>query len=374
MFEHLDDPAPPQPDGALRRAVGQRAARRQRQRRVGAGAAGGLLAIAATATAFGLTSAGGHQSLKVASRPPTTGALPDTIAPSTVVTPSTTVAPTSTTPPGPPLVCGALTPPGATSGPQKATATMGTITVTLSGSASRAYGDPSLDGARLTVVDGTTTVVSASVAPPASPGTAMAAVIPWAIYGSDPFTSAQLCLARFATLQRPTVVLGLNLGGAHCCTIVRAYAPTPAGAAPLDEDLGNPPGQLQAVGGYTVIVTGDDSFNYTFASYAGSGVPLKVLDFQGAAFVDVTRRHLDLVGPDAARWWAAYQANPSDGLGLLAAWVGDECLLGRSSQAFATVDQLQAQGKLTSSSGGNWPTGAQYVASLHAFLQQHGYC
>jgi hypothetical protein len=67
-------------------------------------------------------------------------------------------------------------------------------------------------------------------------------------------------------------------------------------------------------------------------------------------------------------------SNSSDGLGLLAAWVGDECLLGRSSQAWATVDQLQSQGKLTGAAGGNWPTGAAYVSKLHQFLAGHGYC
>jgi hypothetical protein len=65
-------------------------------------------------------------------------------------------------------------------------------------------------------------------------------------------------------------------------------------------------------------------------------------------------------------------AGPGDGLGLLAPWVADECRLGQSAGAWATVGQLLALGKLAGPAG--WPSGAAYVPALKTFLTQQRYC
>ncbi len=126
--------------------------------------------------------------------------------------------------------------------------------------------------------------------------------------------------------------------------------------------VGNPGAWLQTDGDHALLVTADNAFAYQFDSYAGSGMPILVLEFRSAA-----------------RWWKnvldSGQAGQSDGLGLIAPWVADECLLGEAPQAYARIDALEAQGKLTGDGpGSSWPAGAAYVRALHIFLRQHGYC
>ena len=128
--------------------------------------------------------------------------------------------------------------------------------------------------------------------------------------------------------------------------------------------VGRPAGAL--------IVTADDALNYAFNSFAFSGVPVKVLEAQGGRLVDTTRQHLDLVARDAPQWLKAFNDNPGNGLGYLAGWVADQCLLGRAASAWTAVDQFNAAGRLTGPSG--WPTGSTYIGSLRSFLAHHGYC
>jgi len=186
-------------------------------------------------------------------------------------------------------------------------------------------------------------------------------------------------VARFAGSAHPVVLLGLYSGGAHCCTDLRAYPLT--GSESLDGVdiwIGNPGVDVEANphGQGVIVVTGDDAFNYQFASFADSGVPLKVLTFRNRGFADITRAYPDLVRNDAAQWWKSFSDDPGQGLGTLAAWAADQCLLGKGRSMWATIDRLLAEGKLGGDPGaGNlWPTGADYVGALHTFLPQHGYC
>jgi hypothetical protein len=171
----------------------------------------------------------------------------------------------------------------------------------------------------------------------------------------------------------PTVLLGLDLGGAHCCTVVRAIPLTSTGAGPpVDDDLGNPSASVQIREQQAVIVTADNNFDYAFTDGADSGMPVTVLSFAQGRFVDITRHYSDLITSDAANWWATFNKSPANGLGFLAAWVGDQCLLGQSGAAWTKVSELQSQGRLNTNPGG--PTGAAYVRQLHTLLATHGYC
>jgi hypothetical protein len=206
-------------------------------------------------------------------------------------------------------------------------------------------------------------------------------VIPWSIappplHGATPSTTPNsdgLCLAEFPGQNLPTVVLGLSTGGAHCCTVVRAITVSSTGLSPVvDDAVGNPGVSLSSDGAHALIVTADNAFAYVFGSYAASGMPIKVVQFSRGAFVDVTRQHLDLVSEEAPSWMTTFDQNPGNGLGALAAWVADECLVGQGGPAWSTVNQLQSEGKLTGPAG--WPTGAAYVDALRTFLSPHGYC
>jgi len=80
---------------------------------------------------------------------------------------------------------------------------------------------------------------------------------------------------------------------------------------------------------------------------------------------------LDLVRADAAMWWSLLQKT-NDTLGLVAAWVADQCELGQEPGAWATVSTLQGQGRLGATVAGQG--GAKFVSDLHAFLLAHHYC
>lgn len=305
-------------------------------------------------------------------------------APTSSTTPS---SPSTTTPPAgeTPLSCNTLdlwsTPAGTV---VSSSATLGPVTATLAGTTvTTPSQEPALSKPELTIAVSNGATFYEPVVPPVQVGTAVQAneVIPWSIApvpadaASTPTmpNSDALCLAYFPGYSLPTLLLGLDTGGAHCCSVVRAITVSGTGLGPVvDDDVGNPGAALSADGGDAVIVTADNAFAYAFASYAASGMPVKVLTLSHGSFVDVTKQHLDLVRKDISTWWSSFSTNPGNGLGVLAAWVADECVLGQGTFAWTTVDQLQTQGELSGPAG--WPTGAAYVTQLRTFLAQHGYC
>lgn len=308
------------------------------------------------------------------------GGTPGALAPSNPAPASPTAAL--------PFACGPLDlptgqspSPASASAPVTATARLGTLTASFTGvpSPSAAY-LRGITSPLLSIVDGTTPLLSSSITPPDHAQGPNGETLPGSIAVTPTATPDQgyeICLARFAGQARPAVLLGFYSGGAHCCWTVRAYAVSATAVGPpVDIDLGDPAATLRAEGDHSLLVTADDAFAYQFDSYAGSGMPIKVLEFTNGAFDDTTRSHLDLVRADAARWWGVANDPPSlDGLGVLAPWVADECLLGQASRAFSTIDQLQAQGKLKGAGQGfDSSTGATYPEALRTFLTKNHYC
>ncbi|HZT66963.1 MAG TPA: hypothetical protein VFA11_14340 [Acidimicrobiales bacterium] len=354
-------------------AVDSRSRRARVIRRAGAG-----LLAAAVAAGIGVplltrTSAGQPHVT-------TTGGSHPAPVPTSTPAPPTTASVGSTTTSAPPVAntaCGELQPQSAPAGAtQAATATWGSFTARLTGAGAGPYADGSLSSPTLSVQRDGATVYSQPVRPPTSDMPGPSKVIPMSIVATGAFPaqnpppSQPMCLARFAGQDHPVVVLGLNLGGAHCCTIVRVVDPLTG--VQTEADLRNPPATMVDRPAGALVVTGDDAFNYRFASYAGSGTPVKVLELRSGRLVDTTVEHLDLVAADAERWIKAFEDAPGNGLGLLAAWVADECRLGRSASAWAAVDRYNAEGSLTGPTG--WPTGSAYVSALRSFVSQRGYC
>lgn len=260
-----------------------------------------------------------------------------------------------------------------------ATATMGSTVATLEGTATDAWGLPALGAPTLMIREGGTTVRSGPIGAPdgweGPAGSIMLTGIqaPTATSPGGENAMLPLCVARFAGSDHAATLVGLYTGGAHCCTTVRAYQTTGATA---DAGIGNPGVDVRAHGDRAILVTSDDVFNYEFNAYAASGSPLKVLELRGGAFADTTREYPDMVRSDAAGWWKTFIDDAPQGLGFLAAWVADQCLLSEDGPAWATVDQLLREGKLAGApgSGDLWPAGQAYVTKLHAFLPEHGYC
>jgi uncharacterized Zn-binding protein involved in type VI secretion len=360
MFDHLDDANPVRADSSIRGAVANRSRTLRRQRQLMTAATALVVGVASVGVAFAVTRRAPKRTFVAATQTPTI---------------------TTTTPPGPALGCGRLEPPAHNGVAQTATASLGSVTARLAGSAVDHLGNTTLAGARLEVTDGGRTVRNDLLAAPKDMPPDDAArhdVIPTAINGVYSATGMgnQLCVARFAGSDQPVVLVGLTTGGMHCCWVLQAFS-LDVGRV-LELDAGNTSTTLVEQPGGAIIETGDDSFNYTFTSYAGSATPLRVLEVRGDAFVDTTRQHPDLVETDLQRWSDVMNQPPQNNFddirGVLAARVADQCLLGRASVAFDDVGHLNAQGRLTQSEPDGWPQGSAYVTALRDFLSKHGYC
>jgi hypothetical protein len=180
-----------------------------------------------------------------------------------------------------------------------------------------------------------------------------------------------LCVVQLAPRERPSVLLDLYTGGAHCCTILDGYRFGSDRREITSVDLGNPDAQLVEEGGRFVIITADNSFAYAFSSFAGSGMPVEVLSFSGDSFTNVTRDYLGIVAENSNLWQSLYYENPSTATGLLAAWVADQDRLGESASAWAFVEGLVQHRQLTVTPW--FKNGAAYLTALRALLVKDGY-
>lgn len=163
------------------------------------------------------------------------------------------------------------------------------------------------------------------------------------------------------------VVLTLFTGGADCCTIDDVFVPSAAaGSYVLDQhNFGEAGAVLMDIGphGRPEFVSADPAFYCRFSACYESGLPLQILEFSGERFINVTKRYPKLIAKDASKWLKLYYKNPKQGLGVIAAWAGDEDNLGDAATV-RTVLQLQtADGHLQSS----------FVAQLERFLAKHHY-
>jgi hypothetical protein len=165
------------------------------------------------------------------------------------------------------------------------------------------------------------------------------------------------------------VVLGLYTKGAHCCTIEQVYSfdPTTNTYVKTERNFGDPGATIKDLGHnhHFEFVSADDNFAYEFTDFAASGMPIQIWGFSGSGFVDITRHYPKLIRKDAVLWWREYKHNPSDNLGLFAAWAADEDLLGHSKLVSRTLASEARKGHL--------PGARAYVRHLTRFLRQHGY-
>jgi len=183
----------------------------------------------------------------------------------------------------------------------------------------------------------------------------------------------------------PEVWVDLYSGGAHCCLSTRLFryqaAPQPAfaevvgpGDAKVLMDWGN--------GGYRPAdlerdrrlewLSHDDRFAYAFTSYAESVEPLQIWRLGPAGLVDVTREYGARVRRDLTSLRRLYlrSRRTRDVRGVLAAYVAEAYLVGRSDDGWRLVRSAQRRRELGGSFG---PTGARYVRALRKFLVSTGY-
>ena len=170
----------------------------------------------------------------------------------------------------------------------------------------------------------------------------------------------------------PEVVLDLYWGGAHCCWYSQLYRwlPREGTYRALVHIWGNQPYRLRDLDGDGTpeLVAHDDRFAYAFASFADSSWPIRILRYRSGRLTVVTRAFPGAIKRDAARQWRMAQRTRRANEGILAAWAAEECLLGASQKAFATLGRLGRQGRLR---GDERP--AAFLAHLRRFLRRTGY-
>ena len=179
----------------------------------------------------------------------------------------------------------------------------------------------------------------------------------------------------------PEITLDVYTGGAHCCLWTLVLAWSGSAYTARTHDWRDPGYALKDANGdgKQEFVSTDARFAYEFASFAGSGFPVQIWDFDGAAgFVDVTGQYPDAIAADRDRWWRSFQRQRrrksfAEPLGPLAAWAADEYRLGNGSAAMEKIRTLQRQHKLKAGISGLGAHAKRFPAALSNFLAKLGY-
>ena len=173
----------------------------------------------------------------------------------------------------------------------------------------------------------------------------------------------------------PELLLDLYWGGAHCCRWTDVFRSVPAGYTFTSHFWGDL--------GYRLVYliaddrdefeSGDDRFAYAFASFADSLFPIQIWRYESGRFENRTRAFPERIRADAARQWRIHTSLRRSGRsarGALAAWVADECLLGRCAASYARVTRLDRR-VLVSPLDFDPP--AEYLRRLRRLLHALGY-
>lgn len=175
---------------------------------------------------------------------------------------------------------------------------------------------------------------------------------------------------------RPSAVLWLFTGGAHCCSVAQVV---PLGGGPtVVKNFSNAGASIGRIHGVPVFGSQDDRFSYLYTSYAASARPLRLWRLRHGRFVDVTASYPGRIAADArglAVEIAKVARRGEEVRGLVAAWAADTCRLGGRARVEARLAELLAAEALspprTEDLG---PTGERYRARLLRDLERFGYC
>jgi hypothetical protein len=231
---------------------------------------------------------------------------------------------------------------------------------------------PNYGAETVTVRDGGRVVYSAAVRAPEC-GTHCAP-------GSPGHNGHSLRFVVLSVAAKPSLILDLYSGGAHCCSIAQVFAPNRSGRwAVTGHTFGDPGYRLTNLNhdGADEFLTADDRFAYAFTDYAASGLPLQILAFAGGHFTDITRNYPGMITRDASIWMRAFRdqrrSHYADTTGVVAAWAADEDNLGREAAVSTFLQQQARAGHLNSQLKPQVPVGYRYVAALERFLKKLGY-
>jgi hypothetical protein len=174
----------------------------------------------------------------------------------------------------------------------------------------------------------------------------------------------------------PDVIVNLYSGGAHCCEIALVLMWNGTTYRPFTHNFADPGYRFVAAAGNAPaqFATADARFGYEFTDYADSAMPLQILQLgDDGTFADQTFSHVAAIRADAARWKKAYTKvrRGRSSLGVLAAYIADEHLLGRQRAADAFLQHELRAGRLRTVTP--WPGGKAYIKLLKKDLRSWGY-
>jgi hypothetical protein len=177
------------------------------------------------------------------------------------------------------------------------------------------------------------------------------------------------------------VLLDTFTGGAHCCLESRffRYLPDRGAYAGTLHNWGNGGYRAKNIDGRdgVELVSNDDRFAYAFTAFAASAFPLQIWHLEEGRLLDVTRNFPGEVKLDSNGLWRLYEkvrGERADVRGVLAAWLADECLLGREEQGWTRVEAIRKRGLLGPDPDlAGWPQGSSYVRELRVFLRKFDY-
>jgi hypothetical protein len=208
--------------------------------------------------------------------------------------------------------------------------------------------------------------------------------LPRALPSSGPLADepgGPLRVVDFDRDGEPEVLADFYSGGAHCCAYSTVYRFVNGRYMVRLKNWQSKGYLLRDLNhdGRKEFVAADASFEYVFVAYAFSLDPIQIWRFDAGRFSDVTRSFPDTIGRHAAGLLRLYRQTlrgpaPREVRGILAAYTGDLCLLGRCATGFALVDRAYAAGRLgRGPTLDGTPAGKRYVAALRSFLRRHGY-
>jgi hypothetical protein len=144
-----------------------------------------------------------------------------------------------------------------------------------------------------------------------------------------------------------------------------------------EQATGGPVSAIGILGGSPVVVAGDPRFAYRFADGAGTVFPIQITRIVDGRFIDVSHDFPSLIEHDAQSLAASTHTQwfEADGvqafMGETAAWVADECRIGRGASAWRDAAYEVAHGQFRVWLKQNVPN---FIEQLGADLKSWGYC
>jgi hypothetical protein len=206
-------------------------------------------------------------------------------------------------------------------------------------------------------------------------------VVPYAVH--DGTESKPLWVRDLDRDGEPEVLLDLFWGGQRCCLWTRLYRfdRTESRYVPANHWWGNFQDSYRLRDldrdRRPEFVAADGRIA-SISDHYYSADPIQIWSYRRDELRDVTRRFPELIARDARHWWAVYLRQRQRKRFRwvrepLSAWVADEYLRGRQTQADRALEISLRRGELDLPRAEHAVNARKHVARLKLFLRRNGY-